>query len=185
MDKKLPETANPWVTESTELVYDNPWIAVTNHQVIQPGGGKGIYGVVHFKNTAVGVVPLDEDNNVWLVGQYRYPHNAYSWEIPEGGGELGEDSIEAAKRELLEETGIIAQHWEKILEMDLSNSATDEKAVIYLARVLEFTAANPEDCEDLLIRKIPFEELYRRVLNGEIRDSLTVAATLRVKLLLG
>ncbi|MEM6723516.1 MAG: NUDIX hydrolase, partial [Bacteroidota bacterium] len=105
---------NPWTKLSEALQYDNPWIRITEHQVLNPNGNPGIYGVVHFKNVAIGIVPLDEEYNTWLVGQYRYTLEQYSWEIPEGGGPLGTDPLKSAKRELLEETGITAKEWTNI-----------------------------------------------------------------------
>ena len=99
---------NPWTTLSTDNIYENPWIKLEQHQVINPAGGKGIYGKIHFKNKAIGIVALDENQNTWLVGQHRYPLNEWSWEIPEGGGPLEIDPLESAKRELKEETGLDA-----------------------------------------------------------------------------
>jgi len=176
--------SNPFKTLSSKNVYDNPWISVTEHDIINPKGGKGIYGVVHFKNKAIGIIPLDENNNTYLVGQFRYPLNEYSWEIPEGGGALDIDTLESAKRELLEETGLKAENWELIQEMYLSNSVSDEKAYVFLATGLSQHEAEPEDTEELKIKKLPFEEAYQMVLRGEITDSLTVAALLRVKLMM-
>ncbi|MGH2643486.1 MAG: NUDIX domain-containing protein, partial [Chitinophagaceae bacterium] len=117
---------SPWTILSQEIRYDNSWISLTEYDVLNPKGGKGIYGKVHFKNFAIGIVALDNENNIYLVGQYRFPLNQYSWEIPEGGGPLGIDPLESAKRELLEETGLKANSWEKFLEMHLSNSVSDE-----------------------------------------------------------
>ncbi len=180
----LPEKPNPWITHTSEKVYDSPWIGLTKHEVTNPNGHPGTYSVVHFKNLAIGVIVLDEDQNTWLVGQWRYPINRYTWEIPEGGGNPEVDPIESAKRELLEETGITANKWTKILEMHLSNSASDEFCILYLAQELSFGEAQPEEDEDLEVMKIPFEEVYARVNSGEITDSLTVAAVLKVKLML-
>ena len=179
----MNEEHNPWTILSQEIKYDNPWINVTEHQVINPSGGKGIYGVVHIKNFAIGVVPMDADNNIYLVGQYRFPLNQYSWEIPEGGGALDVDPLESAKRELLEETGLIAKEWQEILRMHLSNSVTDELSIIYLAKNLEQFDAEPEETEDLMIKKIPFEEAYQMVMNGTITDSMSVAAIMKIKLM--
>ncbi|RIH90195.1 Methanol dehydrogenase activator [Calidithermus terrae] len=173
---------SPWQTLSSELVYENRWIAVTHRRVINPSGNPGVYGVVHFKNRAIGVLPLDDEGNTYLVGQYRYTLQRYSWEIPEGGGPLEEEPLEAAKRELLEETGLRADRWELLLTLHLSNSVTDEVGLIYLARGLHQGEASPEDTEDLRVQKVPLEEVYRRVLAGEITDSLTVAAVLRARL---
>jgi len=173
---------NPWQTLSSKKIYDNPWICLTEHQVINPGGGKGIYGEVHFKNLAIGVIVLDDANNTWLVGQYRYPLKAYSWEIPEGGGPENIDPLTSAKRELLEETGIEAISWTEIQRIHLSNSVSDETGIIFLAQDLSFRESNPEESEQLIIRKIPFLEAYEMVLTGEITDSLSVAAILKVKI---
>lgn len=174
---------NPWQTLSETGIYDNPWISLTEYQVINPGGGPGIYGKVHFKNLAIGIMVLDEENFTWLVGQYRYPLNQYSWEIPEGGGPLEEDPLISAQRELLEETGITARSWLVIQKMHLSNSVSDELAIIYLARDLSFGQASPEETEQLAIRKIPFSQAFNMVLNGEIMDSMSVAAILKVNAL--
>jgi len=175
---------NPWVTLSQEMVYDNYWINVFHENVINPNKNKGIYGVVHFKNFAIGVIPLDENNNTWIVGQYRYPIKAYSWEIPEGGGMIGVDPIESAKRELIEECGLVAEKWDKILEMHLSNSVSDELSIIYVARGLSQTVSIPDDTELLQVKKIPFSELFEMVMNGEITDAMSVAAVLKLKILL-
>ncbi len=177
------QSKNPWRTLSEEKIYENPWISLTESQVINPGGGKGIYGKVHFKNLAIGIIVLDEHYNTWLVGQYRYVPDQYSWEIPEGGGALETDPLESAKRELLEETGISAASWVEIQRMHLSNSVSDELSIIYLAQALSFGNSNPEETEELTIRKLPFNEAYRMVIEGEITDSISVAAILKVKVL--
>ncbi|MFL5763044.1 MAG: NUDIX domain-containing protein [Bacteroidia bacterium] len=178
------ERKNPWKTLTTEQVFDTPWIGVTKHDVLNPNGNPGIYGVVHFKNIALGVLPLDADNYTWIVGQYRYPIDQYSWEIPEGGGKHDIDPLESAKRELHEETGISAKKWTKIQEMHLSNSASDEFGILYIAQDLSFGESEPEDDEQLEVRKVHFDELYRMVQDGEITDGLTVAAVLKAKLMM-
>jgi 8-oxo-dGTP pyrophosphatase MutT (NUDIX family) len=175
---------NPWQITGEKQVYDNPWIGLTEYQVINPSGGRGIYGKVHFKNTAVGVLVLDEALNTWLVGQYRFTLNAYSWEIPEGGAPVGTDPLEGGKRELLEETGLVANCWEPLLEMHLSNSVSDERAIIYLARELRQEQPEPEETEQLVIRKLPFAEALEMVEKGQITDSMSVAAIYKVQLLL-
>ena len=176
--------ANPWEIKNTQKVYANNWIEVSHHEVINPAGQDGIYGVVDFKNLAIGIIPLDENNHTWIVGQYRFPVEKYSWEMPEGGGQIGVDPLHSAQRELLEECGIIAKDWELILEMDLSNSATTEHAILYVARELSFTQAQPEETEELQLRKIPFEELFQMVMRGEVCDAMTIAAVLKLKLLI-
>ena len=177
-------TNNPWKTLSSEEKYNNNWITVTEHQVINPSGGKGIYGEVHFKNFAIGVLPLDDEHNTWLVGQYRYPLKAYSWEIPEGGGPLGTDPELSAKRELIEETGLVASKLTEIQRMHLSNSVSDELAIIYLAQDLQLGEAAPEETEDLQLIKVPFTKAVEMVINGEITDSMSVAAILKVHLMI-
>lgn len=178
------EEINPWVTTESEEIYENSWIKLTEHQVINPSGGNGIYGEVHFKNYAIGVLPLDEDFNTWLVGQYRFPLKAYSWEIPEGGGSLAHDPLQSAQRELSEETGLTAKVWLEIQRMHLSNSVSDELAIIYVARDLSEGPSSPEETEQLRVIKIPFEEAYRMVENGQITDSMSVAAILKTKILM-
>jgi ADP-ribose pyrophosphatase len=180
--KMKKEENNPWQTLSSKQIYDNSWISLTEHQVINPSGGKGIYGEVNFKNLAIGVIVLDNNNNTWLVGQYRYPLKSYSWEIPEGGGPLHLDPLISAKRELQEETGISANSWTEIQRIHLSNSVSDELGIIFLAQDLSFGESEPEDTEQLIIRKLPFLEAYEMVLNGEITDSLSVAAILKLKI---
>jgi ADP-ribose pyrophosphatase len=182
--KEPIEVRCPWKTLTIEERYATPWISVSHHDVIDPSGTPGIYGVIHFRNIAVGVVPLDADRNTWIIGQYRYPIKAYSWEIPEGGGRRDIPPLESAKRELREEAGIEAANWSLLLEMDLSNSASDEQAIIYVAQDLTFHEPEPDHNEELALRKLPFEELFRMVMDGELRDSLTVAAVLKVKLLM-
>jgi len=180
----MNDEQNPWTILSQKEVYENPWIRLTEFQVINPSGGKGIYGKVHFKHIAVGVIPLDTNRNTWLVGQYRFPLDQYSWEIPEGGGGKDEDPMEAAKRELLEETGLVAGDWTKILTLHLSNSVSDELAVIYLARNLEQKQAEPEETEQLVIKKLHFDEAVRMLDEGKITDSMSVAAIRQVQVML-
>ena len=175
---------NPWKILSQQEVYDNAWIKLTEYQVIHPGGGNGIYGKVHFKNKALGIVALDENNNIWLVGQYRFTTNSYSWEIPEGGGDISKDPLHEAKRELLEETGLVANHWKPILSMHLSNSVSDEEALIFLATGLSQKQSSPEPTEQLIVKKLPFEEAYQMCMRGEITDSMSVAALLKIKVLM-
>jgi len=178
------EDINPWITIESHKIYENNWIGLTEHQVLNPSGGKGIYGEVHFKNYAIGILPLDEELNTWLVGQYRYPLKAYSWEIPEGGGPLAEDPLDSAKRELLEETGLSATNWMEIQRMHLSNSVSNELAIIYVARGLSEGVSEPEETEQLIVRKMPFEAAYQMVIDGTITDSISVAAILKTKIIL-
>ncbi|MFM7014695.1 MAG: NUDIX domain-containing protein [Bacteroidota bacterium] len=176
---------NPWKTISTETKYENPWIRVDESKVINPAGNDGIYGVVHFKNRAMAIIPLDDENNTWIVGQFRFTTNTYEWEVIEGGVPEGEDLLEGAKRELEEEAGLIANEWTMIIDgCQLSNSVSDEIGYAYVARGLTLTATNPEETEQLQIRKLPFTELEAMVMNGEIKDLLSVASVLKVKRLI-
>jgi ADP-ribose pyrophosphatase len=174
---------NPWTIVGEQQIYDNPWIGVTEYDVINPSGGKGIYGKVHYKNLAIGVIPLDAEGYIWLVGQYRFVLNCYTWEIPEGGGDPAVPPMESARRELKEETGLEASEWTLLLEMHLSNSIGDEQAFVYLARGLHQGEAEPEETEQLIVRRVPFEEAYEMVERGEITDSISVAGILKIKVL--
>lgn len=180
----MNEADNPWQITSGKEVYDNKWINVTEYAVINPSGGEGVYGKVHFKNSAIGILPLDEAFNTYLVGQYRFTLNQYSWEIPEGGGPAESSILDSAKRELLEETGLVAGSWIKLMDFHLSNSVSDEYGQIFLARELSQHEAEPEETEQLQVKKLPFEEAYAMVEEGRITDSMSVAAILKVKLML-
>jgi 8-oxo-dGTP pyrophosphatase MutT (NUDIX family) len=180
----MNEHINPWKVLGEKKVYENPWISLTEYDVLNPSGGKGIYGKVHFKSVAIGILPLDEQMHTWLVGQYRFPLNQYSWEIPEGGGDLDIEPLESAKRELLEETGLVAAEWSPVIEMHLSNSVSDEHAIIFLARGLTQQEPEPEETEQLQVKRVSFEEAYQMVNEGLITDSMSVAAILKVKLMI-
>jgi 8-oxo-dGTP pyrophosphatase MutT (NUDIX family) len=175
-------TDNPWTRLSRRVAYENPWITLYHDEVLRPDGRPGIYGVVHFRNVAVGVVPLDEDGRVLLVGQYRYTLGLYSWEIPEGGAPEGEDPLAAARRELLEETGYTAADWQEIVRAHLSNSVTDEQAVCFLARGLTPGTPRPGGTERLQLRWVAFAEALRMIDRGEITDALSILALQRVAL---
>lgn len=174
---------NPWKTTQSDLKYKNPWIEVTEHKVIHPSGEPGIYGTVSFRNTAIGIIPIDSHDHTWLVGQYRYPLGAYSWEIPEGGGGKTIPPLESAKRELKEETGLTAANWELFLSLHLSNSATDEHALVYIARELTMGEASPEPSEDLRVERMPIQKAIEKALSGEITDAISVAALVKLRAL--
>lgn len=173
------EDGDPWAVKSVRRPFENNWLALDEHQVTRPDGNPGTYTVVRIRRLAVGVLPIDANGDVHLVGQWRFPLKRYSWEIPEGGAEPGEDALDCAKRELAEETGLAASDWRLILEMDLSNSLTDERAKMFLATGLKAGAAAPEPTEVLRHRRAPFMDALARVADGRIRDSMTVAAVLR------
>src|SRR5579885_1281863 len=167
---------NPWKTLGSKLVYDNPWISIREDDVLRPDGAPGIYGVVHYKNKAIGVLPIDRDGMVLLVGQYRYPLDLYPREIPEGGCPEGEEPLEAAKRELLEETGMTAASWEQLGTAHLSNSVSDEEAIWFLATDLQDGTPNPDGTEELAYRKVHFDAALHMVMTGQITDALSVLA---------
>jgi 8-oxo-dGTP pyrophosphatase MutT (NUDIX family) len=180
------ETKNPWQTLSGELKYENKWIAVTEYQVINPAGGKGIYGKVHFKNKAIGIIPVDSELNTWLVGQYRYTLNEWSWEIPEGGGPMEESALESAERELREETGLTANRWTQILRLHTSNSVTDEEGFVFMAEGLTQGERSLEETEaDMKVWKLPVKEAVQMVIDGKITDSMSVMGLLMVARLKG
>ena len=178
-------TDNPWKTLKITPVYDNPWIRLEQHDIINPAGKQGIYGKVHFKNRAMAIIPIDSEGNTWLIGQYRYPLDVYSWEIPMGGGPIGMDLLESAKRELKEETGLFAEKWTEIMKIHTSNSVTDELAILYLAEELTQGETEFEETEVLQIKKLPFPEALDMVMSGEITDSISVAGILKAARILG
>lgn len=180
----MDSTKNPWTTLSKVVVYDNKWITLTHEEVITPGGTKGIYGKAHFKNYAIGIVPIDVNGNTYLVGQYRYPLDEYSWEIPEGGGLLEDDILESAKRELKEEVGLLANKWTQIALTNTSNSVTNELAILFVAQDLTVTEAAPDDTEQLQIKKLSLTSAFEMAMNGEIKDAMSLVALLKLKILI-
>ena len=168
----------PWRVSSVRKVFDNPWINIADHKVTHPDGSPGEYGVVRFKNIAIGILPISDKGKVMLVGQHRFPHDKYSWELPEGGGKLDVAPLDSAKRELAEETGLRAEEWAELTAFDISNSVTDERAVCFLAWGLREGDAAPEPSEALTLKEVFFKDLLEMVMSGEISDSLTIVMVL-------
>ncbi len=183
MKDKLPSTEdNPWLTHQSKDIYSNPWISLTEFDVTTPGGLPGIYGRVHYKNIAIAVVPVDQAGYTTLVGQYRYTIKQYSWEVPEGGCPEGEIPLEAAKRELKEETGLMAAKWSVLMpEVYLSNSVSDEKAMAFLATELKQGDCQPEHTEQLQLKRLPLPEAIKMAKEGAINDALSVLALMRAE----
>ncbi len=177
------ETGNPWTVLTSTTKYENAWIEVVEHKVLTPKGNPGIYGVVRPRGVATGVVPIDDQGRVTLVGQYRFPLEQYSWEIPEGGGDKSVDPQKSAARELLEETGQTARHWLPLMTLHLSNCITDEVAHTFLAWGLEQGTPCPDDTEVLAVRRVPFAETVAMAMRGEITDSMAVASLFKVQLM--
>jgi len=178
--EREPATASgPWSRKSRRVAYENAWITIWHDEVTRPDGSPGIYGVVHFANLAAGVLVIDEDDRVLLVGQHRYTLDEYSWEIPEGGVPEGETALAGARRELLEETGVEAAEWRELGRVHLSNSVSDELAVLFLATRLTHGLATPEPTEDLEVRWHPFDETLAMTLDGRITDAMSVVAIQR------
>jgi len=171
---KAHHQINPWKLKSAKMVYDNPWMTVFHDEVTTPGGSSGLYGTVHFKNHAIGIVPVDNHGNTWLIGQYRYALKRWTWEIPEGGCPLETDPLDTAKRELKEEAGLTAETWKLISEVDVSNCITDEIGFIYMATGITVGEAEPDESEELELIKLPFSEAIEMVSNGEIRDTISI-----------
>jgi len=175
-----PEARGPWVRRSRRVAYENPWIRVYHDEVTQPDGRPGVYGVVHFKSRAVGVVVFDDADRILLVGQHRYTLDRYSWEIPEGGSPLDEDPLIGARRELAEETGYRGGVWRELIRFSASNSVTDEEGVFFVATDLMPGDADPEGTEELAIRWVPLDEALAMVGSGRIHDVMTQMALLAV-----
>ena len=171
-----------FVRHSRRVAYENAWITVWHDDGSRPDGSPGIYGVVHFENLAAGVIAFDDEDRVVLVGQYRYTLDRPSWEIPEGGVPPSETPLEGIQRELREETGLEASEWRELGRLDLSNSVTDEEAVLFEAHGLHHGEAAPEPTESIAIRWVPFDDAVAMVRDGAITDAMSVAAILRVAL---
>jgi 8-oxo-dGTP pyrophosphatase MutT (NUDIX family) len=171
---------NPWKTKKVKVIYQNPWIRLEEHDVIRPSGNDGIYGKVCFANKAIGIIPLDKDMNTWLVGQFRYTTGEYSWEIPMGGGPIEQEILANAKRELKEETGLSAKKWTEIMRIHTSNSVTDEEGYVFLAEDLSEGETEFEETEVLKVMKLPLKAAIRKVMDGDITDSISIAGLLKV-----
>ena len=170
---------NPWQTRGSREIYVNPWIRVREDHVIRADGQDGIYGVVEFQSYALGIVPVADNGDTFLVGQWRYPLGLYSWEIPEGGGSLSVPLLDSAQRELAEETGFTAALWTDLGPFHLSNSVTNETGEVFLAQGLTFGDAQPEGDEVLQVRRLPLMEAYAMAMDGRITDGVSIIGLAR------
>ena len=182
MDEDVPVANGPWTRRSRRVAYENPWLTIWHDEVTQPDGVPGIYGVVHLANLAAGVLVLDDDDRILLVGQHRYALGTYSWEIPEGGVPAGETALKGAQRELREETGVEAADWRELARVHLSNSVSDELAILFVATGLTHGVAAPDGTEDLEVRWLPFADVLTMTLGGRITDAMTVITVERLAL---
>ncbi len=182
MDEDASVANGPWTRRSRRVAYENPWLTIWHDEVTQPDGAPGIYGVVHLANLAAGVLVLDDEDRILLVGQHRYALGSYSWEIPEGGVPAGETALNGAQRELREETGVEAADWRELARVHLSNSVSDESAILFVATGLTHGVAAPEGTEDLEVRWLPFVDVLTMTLDGRITDAMTVIAVERLAL---
>jgi 8-oxo-dGTP pyrophosphatase MutT (NUDIX family) len=171
---------NPWKLISQRKLFENPWFKVEEDHVINPSGREVNYAKVLFNHVAVGIVPLDGDGNIWLVGQTRYVPDVYSWEIPMGGSPIGEDLLTTAKRELKEETGLSANQWTPLLHVHTSNSITDEEGYVYVEEDLQMGETAFEDSEDITVKKVPLKHAIHMASEGQITDAISVAALFKL-----
>ncbi|HLN24271.1 MAG TPA: NUDIX hydrolase [Patescibacteria group bacterium] len=181
----MTDESNPWTVLRSETKYDNAWISVVENAVLTPAGTPGIYGVVHLKTIATGVIPIDAQGNTVLVGQYRFPLGRYSWEIPEGGAAFAEGPLAGAQRELSEEAGLEAAHWQELARIDTTNCVTDESGAVYVAWGLSETAAHPDDDEQLTLRRLPYADALAMAMDGRITDAISLIGLMKLELLRG
>ncbi|HWQ52087.1 MAG TPA: NUDIX hydrolase [Bryobacteraceae bacterium] len=174
---------NPWRTLASRVVYSNAWIRVREDQVIRPDGAQGVYGVVEIR-PSVGIVAINERDEMVLVGQWRYPHGKLTWEIPRGGSHEGEtEMLAVARRELREETGVEAQCWESLGATDVNNGVTTDTEHLFLATGLTLHAPRHDPEEQIAIRWLAFETALEMTMRGEFPECCTALAILKLGLM--
>jgi 8-oxo-dGTP pyrophosphatase MutT (NUDIX family) len=178
---------NPWQTRASAVLFDNGRLRLRDDAVIQPDGQPGSYTYVEVPWPVVGIVPVADDGRVHLVRQWRYPWGCNSWEIPAGHGEVGEEPLHAAQRELAEEVGVQAAEWEPLGRV-FSSAAVRAHYHLFLARGLTPAGAGymrdgAED--DLLAAALPFEEALEAADDGRIVHAFSIAGLFRAARRLG
>ena len=175
----------PWRRLTSDKVYENPWIQVYHENVLTPAGTPGIYGRVHFRNQAIAIVAIDDEEHTYLVRQFRYARGHDSLEIPKGGGSRDTDPLLIAQRELREETGFTAASWQHLLSVQISNSVTDQSGHVFLAQQLVAGEQSLDDSEDIEVIRVPLREAIAMACDGRITDDFSVMSLLRVALVRG
>jgi 8-oxo-dGTP pyrophosphatase MutT (NUDIX family) len=171
--------ANPWTTKSSRIAYQNRWIRVREDRVIRPDGQPGVYGVVEVP-PSVGIVAINQKDHVVLVGQWRYTLNRYVWEIPRGGSDGHPDLMAVAQRELVEEAGVEAEHWQSLGTVDVCTGVTTDVQHLFLATSLRSSEAHHDAEEQIDVDWHPFEHVLEMTMAGQITEVCSVAAILKV-----
>lgn len=175
----------PWRTLSSRIAYSNPWFGVREDKVVRPDGVEGVYNVVETKAPAVFIVPLTEQNQIYLVRLFRYPTQDFSWELPAGNSD-GEQPELAARRELLEETGLVADQWETVGTFNAMNGICSERSYVLIARQLHQTQQDSQLEEGISeVQAFPFGEVFDMVRSGAMHDGQSIAAVTKAALHLG
>ncbi len=172
------DKSSPWITYKSKFAYKNRWLTLREDDVKAPNGQDSTYSYVD-KIGAVGAVAMDPNNNIYLVGQYRYPMKEYTWEIVEGGSEVGESKLDAMKRELKEEAGIIGGKYDVVFDdLHISNSITNERGTLFLVRDFQIEQATPESTEKIVVKKLPFDEVINLIYQEKIKDAFSIIGIL-------
>lgn len=172
-DRQLIETP-----VSEETVFRGALIDVSHMQVRLPNGRTALREIVHHKGAAA-VVPVDEEEYVYLVRQHRVVNDMLTWEIPAGKLDTAdEDPLHCAVRELREETGLKAEHMEKLSQIVTTPGFCTEKIGLYLATGLSQHEDHPDEDEFLRVARIPLKEAVQRVMSGEFQDAKTALGLL-------
>jgi ADP-ribose pyrophosphatase len=161
---------------SSELEYENPYMAIFKHAVVHPDKSVKPYWVLSRKGNFSVVIPLFPDNSTILVSQYRFPLKKYTLEFPMGKVEGSTTPLKTAKQELSEETGFTAQKWHDIGRFFLAPGFSDQQASVFVAESLKAGKSHPEDDEYLEVKRVKIEEVGRMIHTGRIADGPTILA---------